>query len=98
VSRAGRVAGPAPASAGARAPLPRAETAPNTPAAIATIPLATNVADALQVSATQPTIGPPIAELPRKIVVYSAITRPRMSARVNRCSVELAVIANSIET
>jgi hypothetical protein len=56
------------------------------------------VAGAPQVSATQPTIGPPIAELPRKIVVYSAITRPRISARVNCCSVELAVIANSIET
>jgi hypothetical protein len=43
-------------------------------------------------------IGPPIAVLPRKIVVYRAITRPRMSARVNRCSVEFAVIANSIDT
>ena len=42
-------------------------------------------------------IGPPIAVLPRKIVVYSAITRPRMSALVNRCSVEFAVIANSID-
>ena len=42
-------------------------------------------------------IGPPIAVLPRKIVVYRAMTRPRMSARVNCCRVELAVIANSID-
>ena len=69
----------------------------NSPAPTATAPLATNVAGAPQVSATHPVIGPPTAVLPRKIVVYSAITRPRMSARVNCCSVEFAVIANSID-
>ncbi len=69
----------------------------NNPAPTATAPLATRVTGASHVSATHPVIGPPIAVLPRKIVVYSAITRPRMSARVNRCSVEFAVIANSID-
>jgi hypothetical protein len=41
----------------------------SSPAATATAPLATKVSGTPQASATHPVIGPPIAVLPRKIVV-----------------------------
>jgi hypothetical protein len=46
------------------------------------------------VSASQPTMGPPMGVDPRNTTEYSAITRPRMAGVAPSCRVELTPAAN----